>query len=75
MGQFDWCLNWSLIPNYDKKFKVLVDGLHDPDSSLNMLRWPNDVRSPVMEMIWDKVTEDWQVLLAPPCGALGMSVI
>ena len=41
--------------------KVLLDGLHDPESSLNMLREPNDVRRPVMEMIWAKVTEDWQV--------------
>merc|ERR1719264_532948 len=37
--------------------KVLLDGLHDPESSLNMLREPNDVRRPVMEMIWGQVTE------------------
>jgi len=44
-----------------KVLKVLLDGLHDPESSLNMLRCPNDVRSPVMEKIWDLVTGDWQV--------------
>ena len=42
-----------------------MDGLHDPDSPLNMLRWPNEVRSPAMEIIWEKLTEDWQVLLLP----------
>ena len=41
-----------------KILKVLLDGLHDPESSLNKLREPNDVRRPVMEMIWDQVTED-----------------
>ena len=41
--------------------KVLVDGLHDPDSPLSMLHWPNDVRDPVMSEIWTKVTEDWEV--------------
>ena len=48
--------------------KVLIEGLYDdPDtgSKLGMLRMPNDVRSPVMKMIWDKVTEEWQVLLTP----------
>ena len=49
-----------LLSNY-KILKVLLDGLHDPESSLNMLREPNDVRRPVMEMIWGQVTEDWQV--------------
>jgi len=44
-----------------KVCKVLLDGLHDPESSLNKLREPNDVRRPVMEMIWDQVTEDWQI--------------
>ena len=38
-----------------------MDGLHDPDSPLNMLRWLNDVRDPVMRDIWNKVTEDWEV--------------
>ena len=40
--------------------KVLLDGLHDPNSILNMLRMPI-VKSPLMKMIWDLVTEDWQV--------------
>ena len=53
-------LHHSLIYKY-KILEVLLDGLHDPESSLNMLREPNDVRRPVMEMIWAKVTEDWQV--------------
>jgi len=43
-----------------KVLKVLLDGLHDPESSLNMLRMPA-VKSPLMEMIWDLVTGDWQV--------------
>ena len=51
----------SLTSSYNQTQKVLLDGLHDPESSLNMLRWPNDVRSPVMKMIWDLVTEDWEV--------------
>ena len=58
------CL-WSLISHY-KNLKVLVDGLHDPESKLNMLRWPNDVRSPVMEKIWDLVTGDWQAFSNHP---------
>ena len=53
-----------LLSNY-KILKVLLDGLHDPESSLNMLREPNDVRRPVMEMIWGQVTEDWQVCCHP----------
>ena len=48
-----------------KILEVLLDGLHDPESSLNKLREPNDVRRPVMEMIWDQVTEDWQVHSSP----------
>ena len=45
-----------------QNLQVLLDGLGDSESKLSMLRWPNDVRSPVMEMIWAKVTEDWQVI-------------
>ena len=45
-------------------FKVLLEGLYDPDSNLSMLRMPV-VGSPLMKMIWDKVTEDWQVFLVP----------
>jgi len=41
--------------------KVLLDGLGDSESKLSKLMWPNDVRSPVMKMIWDMVTEDWEV--------------
>jgi len=40
--------------------KVLLDGLYDPESVLNMLRMPI-VKSPLMKRIWDLVTEDWQV--------------
>lgn len=40
--------------------KVLMDGLYDPNSNLSLLRMPA-VKSPLMKMIWDKVTEDWQV--------------
>merc|ERR1712192_254627 len=43
-----------------KVLKVLLDGLHDSGSVLNMLRMPA-VKSPLMKLIWDKVTEDWQV--------------
>merc|ERR1719180_69057 len=43
-----------------KVLKVLVDGLHDPDSAINTLRMPA-VNSPLMKRIWDLVTEDWQV--------------
>ena len=41
--------------------KVLLDGLHDPDSALNTLRMPA-VKNPLIKKIWDLVTEDWQVL-------------
>ena len=51
---------YKLCSKY-KILKVLLDGLHDPESSLNKLREPNDVRRPVMDMIWDQITEDWQV--------------
>ena len=44
---------------------MLLDGLHDPESCLNKLREPNDVRRPVMEMIWDQVAENWQVHSSP----------
>ena len=53
--------------------KVLLEGLYDdPDtgSKLGKLRMPNDVSSPVMEMIWAKVTEEWQVLLAPSINCI-----
>merc|ERR1719458_1724582 len=40
--------------------KVLLDGLYDPESNLRKLRMPA-VKSPLMKIIWDKVTEDWQV--------------
>jgi len=40
--------------------KVLLDGLYDPESNLSKLRMPA-VKSPLMKIIWDKVTEDWQV--------------
>jgi len=40
--------------------KVLLDGLLDPESNLSKLRMPA-VKSPLMKIIWDKVTEDWQV--------------
>jgi len=43
-----------------KVLKVLLDGLHDPDSAINTLRMPI-VKSPLMKRIWDLVTEDWQV--------------
>ena len=39
----------------------MLDGLYDPESSLSKLRMPV-VKSPLMKMIWDKVTEDWQVI-------------
>ena len=48
----------SLISNYNQ---VLLDGLHDPDSALNMLRMPA-VKNPLIKKIWDLVTEDWQVI-------------
>ena len=48
--------------NYEN-LKVLLEGLHDPDSSLNMLRQPRNVVEDMMEIIWKKVTEDWQVFL------------
>ena len=56
---------WTMLLSNYKILKVLLDGLHDPESSLNMLREPNDVRRPVMEMIWGQVTEDWQVCCYP----------
>ena len=40
---------------------MLLDGLYDRDCPLNMLREPNDMRVPVMEMVWERVIEDWQV--------------
>ena len=36
-----------------------MDGLHDPNSNLSLLRLPA-VKSPLMKIIWDKITEDWQ---------------
>ena len=45
-----------------KHLQVLLDGLHDPESPINLLREPNDVRRPVMEGIWAMVAEDWQVV-------------
>ena len=51
-----------LRSNYEK-LKVLLEGLHDPGSSLNMLRQPRNVVEDMMEIIWKKVTEDWQVFL------------
>ena len=45
-----------------QNLQVLLDGLGDSESKLSKLMWPNDVRSPVMKMIWDMVTEDWQVI-------------
>ena len=41
--------------------QVLLDGLYDPESNLSKLRMPA-VKSPLMKMIWDMVTEDWQVI-------------
>ena len=41
--------------------QVLLDGLYDTESNLSKLRMPA-VKSPLMKMIWDKVTEDWQVI-------------
>ena len=41
--------------------QVLLDGLYDPESNLSKLRMPA-VKSPLMRLIWDKVTEDWQVI-------------
>ena len=38
----------------------MLDGLYDPESSLSKLRMPV-VKSPLMKMIWDMVTEDWEV--------------
>ena len=49
----------------DQNLKVLMDGLYDPNSNLSLLRMPV-VRSPLMKMIWDKVTEDWQVFSNHP---------
>ena len=40
--------------------QVLLHGLLDPESNLSKLRMPA-VKSPLMKIIWDKVTEDWQV--------------
>ena len=44
--------------------QVLLDGLYDPESNLSKLRMPA-VKSPLMKIIWDKVTEDWQVISGP----------
>ena len=41
-----------------QNLQVLLDGLYDPKSNLHKLRMPV---SPVMKMIWDMVTEDWEV--------------
>ena len=49
----------------DQNLKVLMDGLYDPNSNLSLLRMPA-VRSPLMKIIWDKVTEDWQVFSNHP---------
>ena len=40
---------------------MLLDGLCDPESSLNRLRVPNDVTPIVMKIIWDEITGDWKV--------------
>ena len=44
--------------------QVLLDGLYDSESQLSKLRMPA-VKSPLMKIIWDKVTEDWQVISGP----------
>ena len=44
-----------------QNLQVLLAGLYDPESNLHKLRMPA-VKSPLMKMIWDKVTEDWQVI-------------
>ena len=44
-----------------QNLQVMLDGLYDPESNLSKLRMPA-VKSPLMKIIWDKVTEDWQVI-------------
>ena len=56
--------------------KVLLDGLYDPESSLNRVNRPM-VRRAVMEVIWGEVTRDWQVTFRHPllsilCLLLGL---
>ena len=38
--------------------KVLLDGLHDPDSELSILLGAHHV---VMETVWQKLVENWQI--------------
>ena len=56
--------------------KVLLDGLYDPESSLNRVNRPM-VKRAVMEVIWGEVIRDWQVtfrhlLLSILCLLLGL---
>ena len=52
-------LTYTMVSNIQiQNLQVLLDGLYDPKSNLHKLRMPV---SPVMKMIWDMVTEDWEV--------------
>ena len=51
----------KLLWLFSSKYKVLLEGLHDKDSPLQKLNAPNNLVKDVKPIVWEYLTQDWQV--------------